>query len=129
MQPKEYLAIYAADRVRNLSAVWMGATVGCAQCHDHKFDPYTAKDFYSLAAFFADVDEEKHLRGGGADTVPDEARAGDPRPHAPRARAPRGARRDRSPRWSKPDTDDGEEASSPTLHRRNATRSRRRSGS
>jgi hypothetical protein len=70
VQPKEYLAIYAADRVRNVSAVWMGATVGCAQCHDHKFDPYTAKDFYSLAAFFADVDEEKHLRGGGADTVP-----------------------------------------------------------
>jgi hypothetical protein len=70
VQPKEYLAMYAADRVRNLSAVWMGATVGCAQCHDHKFDPYTAADFYSLAAFFADIDEEKHLRGGGADTVP-----------------------------------------------------------
>ena len=73
MQAKEYLAIYAADRVRNVSAVWMGATVGCAQCHDHKFDPYTAKDFYSLAAFFADVDEEKHLRGGGADADPDQA--------------------------------------------------------
>lgn len=70
VQAKEYLAIYAADRVRNLSAVWMGATVGCAQCHNHKFDPYTQKDFYSLAAFFADVDEEKHLRGGGTDTVP-----------------------------------------------------------
>jgi hypothetical protein len=70
VQAKEYLAIYAADRVRNLSAVWMGATVGCAQCHNHKYDPYTQKDFYSLAAFFADVDEEKHLRGGGADTVP-----------------------------------------------------------
>jgi len=70
VQAKEYLAIYAADRVRNLSAVWMGATVGCAQCHDHKFDPYTAKDHYALAAFFADVDEEKHLRGGGSDTVP-----------------------------------------------------------
>jgi Protein of unknown function (DUF1553)/Protein of unknown function (DUF1549)/Planctomycete cytochrome C len=70
VQPKEYLAIYAADRVRNLSVVWMGATVGCAQCHDHKFDPFTSRDFYSLAAFFADVDEEKHLRGGGADTVP-----------------------------------------------------------
>lgn len=70
VQAKEYLSIYAADRVRNLSAVWMGATVGCSQCHDHKFDPYTAKDFYSLAAFFADVDEEKHLRGGGADAIP-----------------------------------------------------------
>lgn len=64
VQPKEYLAIYAADRIRNLSAVWMGATVGCAQCHDHKYDPYTAKDFYSMAAFFADVDEQQHFKVG-----------------------------------------------------------------
>ncbi|MEM7396789.1 MAG: DUF1549 and DUF1553 domain-containing protein, partial [Verrucomicrobiota bacterium] len=56
-QDKEYLAIYAADRVRNFSSVWMGATVGCAQCHDHKYDPYSMKDFYSLAAFFADINE------------------------------------------------------------------------
>jgi hypothetical protein len=70
VQPKEYLAIYHADRVRNVSAVWMGATVGCAQCHNHKFDPYTLKDFTALGAFFADVDEEKHLRGSGTDTVP-----------------------------------------------------------
>jgi hypothetical protein len=69
VQAKEYLAIYAADRVRNVSAVWMGATVGCAQCHDHKFDPYTARDFYALAAFFADVDEEQHLRRG-SDSIP-----------------------------------------------------------
>ncbi len=62
VQPKEYLAIYAADRVRNLSAVWMGATLGCAQCHDHKYDPYTGKDFYSVAAFFADVDEAQHFK-------------------------------------------------------------------
>ncbi|MBP84026.1 MAG: hypothetical protein CMO61_09305 [Verrucomicrobiales bacterium] len=55
IQEKEYNTIYAADRVRNLSAVWMGATVGCAQCHDHKYDPYTIKDHYTLAAFFADV--------------------------------------------------------------------------
>lgn len=61
VQPKEYLAIYAADHVRNLSSVWMGATMGCAQCHDHKFDPYTSKDFYSMAAFFADIDEAQHL--------------------------------------------------------------------
>ena len=64
VQPKEYLAIYAADRVRNLSAVWMGATVGCAQCHDHKYDPFTLKDFYSLAAFFADIDEDQHFKVG-----------------------------------------------------------------
>ena len=43
-----------ADRVRNVSAVWMGATVGCAECHDHKYDPYTQRDFYRLGAFFAD---------------------------------------------------------------------------
>ncbi len=64
LQPKEYSAIYAADRVRNVSLVWMGATVGCAQCHDHKYDPYTMKDFYSLAAFFADVDDEQHFKVG-----------------------------------------------------------------
>ncbi len=57
-QPREYRAIYLADRVRNASTVWLSATVGCAQCHDHKFDPYLAKDFYSFAAFFADVVEE-----------------------------------------------------------------------
>ncbi len=56
-QAKEYIVKYAADRVRNVSSVWLGATVGCAECHDHKFDPYTQKDFYSLAAFFADVKE------------------------------------------------------------------------
>lgn len=64
VQPKEYLAIYAADRVRNFSAVWMGATVGCAQCHDHKYDPFTSKDFYALSAFFADIDETRHFKEG-----------------------------------------------------------------
>ena len=64
VQPKEYLAIYAADRVRNLSAVWLGGTFGCAQCHDHKYDPYTSKDFYAMAAFFADIDEEAHFKKG-----------------------------------------------------------------
>jgi cytochrome c553 len=56
-QAKEYLAMYAADRVRTTASVWLGATMGCAQCHDHKFDPYTLKDFYSFAAFFADIQE------------------------------------------------------------------------
>jgi hypothetical protein len=69
VQVKEYLAIYQADRVRNLSVVWMGATLGCAQCHNHKFDPYTAKDFYALAAFFADLDDAQHLKKG-VDTSP-----------------------------------------------------------
>ncbi len=56
-QPKEYTAKYAADRVRNASVVWLGLTMGCAECHTHKYDPITIKEFYSFAAFFADVSE------------------------------------------------------------------------
>ena len=63
-QAKEYLTIYAADRVRTTASVWLGATLGCAQCHDHKFDPFTAKDFYSFAAFFADIEGPGVYRGG-----------------------------------------------------------------
>ena len=54
-QPKEYLAKYAADRVRTVATTFLGSTMGCCECHDHKFDPFSAKDFYRLAAFFADV--------------------------------------------------------------------------
>ncbi|MBC7856769.1 MAG: PSD1 domain-containing protein [Pirellulaceae bacterium] len=57
-QPKEYAAKYAADRVRNTSVIWLAGTMGCCECHNHKFDPYTQKDFYSFAAFFADVSEK-----------------------------------------------------------------------
>ncbi len=54
-QPKEYLAKAYADRVRTVGIAWLGLTTGCAECHDHKFDPFSARDFYSLAAFFADL--------------------------------------------------------------------------
>jgi len=57
-QEKEFAIKYAADRARTTAAVWMGATLGCAECHDHKFDPYTARDFYRFTAFFADVQED-----------------------------------------------------------------------
>ena len=56
-QDKEYLAIYSADRVRNTAAALLGTTLGCAQCHDHKFDPFSSKEFYQFAAFFADLKE------------------------------------------------------------------------
>jgi len=66
-QDKEYLAKYAADRVRTVGVAWLGLTTGCAECHDHKFDPVTLKDFYALEAFFADI-EEKGFYGGASGT-------------------------------------------------------------
>ncbi|MBP88058.1 MAG: hypothetical protein CMJ64_15260 [Planctomycetaceae bacterium] len=56
-QAKEYYARYAADRVRNTAGTWLGTTMNCVECHNHKFDPLSMKDFYSMAAFFADIDE------------------------------------------------------------------------
>ena len=49
---EENLAIYANDRVTTTSWVWLGLTANCCACHDHKFDPITQKDFYSMAAYF-----------------------------------------------------------------------------
>ena len=75
-QAKEYTAKYAADRVRNMGVAWLASTTGCAQCHDHKFDPITQKDFYSLAAFFADVREV--ATGRQEQTLHAHGRAGGP---------------------------------------------------
>ncbi len=49
---EEYKVLYARDRTETTSLVWMGLTTGCAVCHDHKFDPITQQEFYSLSAFF-----------------------------------------------------------------------------
>ncbi|MBL8856602.1 MAG: DUF1549 domain-containing protein, partial [Planctomycetaceae bacterium] len=49
---EEYRVLYSVDRTETLAQTWMGLTVGCAVCHDHKFDPVTQVDFYQLAAFF-----------------------------------------------------------------------------
>jgi hypothetical protein len=69
-QAKEYIAKYAADRVRNASVVWLGATLGCAECHDHKFDPYTTRDFYRFGAFFGDLEEKVPAEPGPPFPVP-----------------------------------------------------------
>jgi mono/diheme cytochrome c family protein len=49
---EEYVVLYARDRVETTGAVWLGLTVGCAVCHNHKFDPITQKEFYEFSAFF-----------------------------------------------------------------------------
>lgn len=57
-QEQDYVARYAADRTRTTASVWLGSSLGCAQCHDHKFDPFTIEDFYKFSAFFADIKEK-----------------------------------------------------------------------
>ena len=54
---EEYRVEYVADRVRTTSIAWLGLTMECARCHDHKFDPVTQKDFYRFFAFFNNIDE------------------------------------------------------------------------
>jgi mono/diheme cytochrome c family protein len=56
--PEEYAVEYVADRVETTATVWLGLTLGCARCHDHKYDPFTQRDFYSLFAFFNNVPEK-----------------------------------------------------------------------
>jgi len=52
IEQDEYAAIYAKDRVDTMAGAWLGLTVGCASCHNHKYDPITQRDFYALSAFF-----------------------------------------------------------------------------
>ena len=55
--PEELKVNIARDRTEAFGAMYLGLTVGCAVCHDHKYDPTTQKDFYSLSAFFNNIDE------------------------------------------------------------------------
>ncbi len=62
----EFIAEYTADRVETTAAVWLGQTFTCARCHDHKFDPFTQRDFYGMKAFFNNVGEQGD---GGQDAL------------------------------------------------------------
>lgn len=55
--PDEFAAKYAIDRLTTTARIWLGLTMQCAECHDHKFDPLTMEDFYRLFAFFNQVPE------------------------------------------------------------------------
>jgi Protein of unknown function (DUF1553)/Protein of unknown function (DUF1549)/Concanavalin A-like lectin/glucanases superfamily/Planctomycete cytochrome C len=67
--PAEVEAMYARDRADTTGTVWMGLTVGCATCHDHKFDPIAQKEMYSLTAFFRNTTQYP-LDGNVPDTPP-----------------------------------------------------------
>ncbi len=55
--PEEYAVEYVVDRVDTTSTVWLGLTLGCARCHDHKYDPFLQKEFYQFFAYFNNVPE------------------------------------------------------------------------
>jgi hypothetical protein len=65
----EFAAIYAKDRVDTTSAVWLGLTLGCATCHDHKFDPLAQRDFYAMTAFYRNTTQPV-MDGNIQDTPP-----------------------------------------------------------
>ncbi|MFM7051941.1 MAG: PSD1 and planctomycete cytochrome C domain-containing protein [Planctomycetota bacterium] len=77
---EEYLLEYAVDRVNTTGTAFLGLSVGCARCHDHKFDPITAEDYYALIAFF-NSNEEPGLYSQAADPY----RAFEPAIEVPRA--------------------------------------------
>jgi hypothetical protein len=67
--PDEYLTKYIVDRVSTTATVWLGSTLACAECHDHKYDPFSQKEFYQLYALFHNV-PEKGLDGKETNPVP-----------------------------------------------------------
>ncbi|MEM9589191.1 MAG: DUF1553 domain-containing protein, partial [Planctomycetota bacterium] len=60
--PEEYLTNYVADRVKTTGEVFLGLTMGCAQCHDHKYDPISQEEYYQFFAFFNEL-EDRGLDG------------------------------------------------------------------
>jgi len=68
--PEEWRVETVIDRVETTSQVWMGLTMGCARCHDHKYDPITQKDFYRFFAIFNNVPETGFGNGSGTNTPP-----------------------------------------------------------
>ena len=67
--PEEYEAIYAKDRAETIGGVFLGLTVGCATCHDHKFDPIRQTEFYALTAFFRNTTQYA-MDGNASDPPP-----------------------------------------------------------
>ena len=77
--PEESRVDYVLDRVNTMGTTWLGMTLGCAQCHTHKFDPVTQADYYALSAFFNSIDEDGKAGGGAKPYLPFQS------PHSARA--------------------------------------------
>jgi hypothetical protein len=69
--PEEQRNVILFDRVDVTATNWLGATLACAQCHDHKYDPLTQRDYYSMMAFFNNVPESGTPPGGGQYRIAD----------------------------------------------------------
>ena len=68
--PEENLNNYVADRVRTTGEVFLGLSLGCAQCHDHKYDPISQKEYYQMYAFFNTLGEKSNDGDRGINSVP-----------------------------------------------------------
>jgi mono/diheme cytochrome c family protein len=73
--PEEFRMVYAVDRTNTTATTWMGVSFGCAQCHDHKYDPFTQREYYQVLAFFNSLQGEITVSKGPANppqiSVPD----------------------------------------------------------
>jgi hypothetical protein len=67
--PEEYLVLYTRDRTETVGHTWLGMTINCAVCHEHKFDPFSQREFYELAAFFNNTTQGA-MDGNIPDTPP-----------------------------------------------------------
>ena len=67
---EENLANYASDRVRTTAEVFLGLTMGCAQCHDHKYDPLTQRDYYRFLAYFNTLGDKGRDGDSGINSIP-----------------------------------------------------------
>ncbi|MHC5026498.1 MAG: DUF1549 domain-containing protein, partial [Planctomycetota bacterium] len=67
---EEYRVAYVADRVKTTAVTWMGLTMACAQCHDHKYDPFSQRDYYRFFAYFNTITDKGNDGDGGVNSVP-----------------------------------------------------------
>ena len=68
--PLENLTNYAVDRVNTTAQVWLGLTMACSQCHDHKFDPLTMEEYYRMFAYFNTLGDKGNDGNAGINAIP-----------------------------------------------------------